>query len=188
MQVPLELTFRWVERTPALEQLIRERVDRLERYCDYITSCRVAVEHPQEHVREGSGWRVRVEVHIPPGHDLVARKEPADEPIHTDLKKVIKDTFEAMERQVKELVQKQRNYEVKLGRAEPHAVVARLFKEEGYGFLRPLDGGPEIYFHRNAVLHEDFERLEPGAEVRYDESTGAQGPTASTVQLLTKRG
>jgi cold shock CspA family protein len=188
MQVPLELTFRGVERTPALEQLIAEQAGRLERFCPYITSCRVTVEKPQLHQRVGNEWRVRVEAHVPPGHDLVAVTEPGNEPMHVELRRVIHDTFQAVERQLKALVEKQRVYDTRREREEPHAVVARLFRDEGYGFLRPLDGGPELYFHRNAVLHEDFERLEVGAEVRYDEELGREGPQATTVQLLTKRG
>lgn len=185
MQVPLELTFRGVDRTPALETYIRQQVDRLHRYCPYIISAHVAVERAQEHLRVGTPWRVRVEVRIPPNHQLVAHKEPGDAPIHTDLRVIVRETFGALERQVKALVERQRG-ELKT-HEEPRAVVVRLFREDGYGFIRPPDG-PEIYFHRNAVLHDDFDRLEVGSEVRYDEFMGEDGPQATSVQLVSKRG
>ncbi len=66
-------------------------------------------------------------------------------------------------------------------------MVVRLFREEGYGFLRALDGR-EIYFHRNAVLNDDFDRLVVGAGVRFDEGLGEEGPQASTVQIVDKPG
>ena len=60
MKVALEITFRGLERTDALEALIREKADSLERVCDHITSCRVAVEVPQQHQRRGRAYHVRI--------------------------------------------------------------------------------------------------------------------------------
>jgi cold shock CspA family protein len=60
--------------------------------------------------------------------------------------------------------------------------VVRLFRLAGYGFIRSVDSR-EIYLHQNAVLHDDFQRLEIGTGVRYFPSQGDQGPKASTVQI-----
>ena len=43
--------------------------------------------------------------------------------------------------------------------------------------------GREIYFHRNSVLEPGFDRLDMGAEVRFAEEQGEQGPQASTVHI-----
>ena len=48
--------------------------------------------------------------------------------------------------------------------------------------------GREIYFHRNSVLHEAFDRLRVGAEVAFVEEEGDQGPQASTVKLVGRHG
>src|SRR2546427_559512 len=58
---------------------------------------------------------------------------------------------------------------------------------EGYGFLRTRDGR-QIYFHRRSVLHDGFERLAIGTEVRFEEEDGSDGPQASTVQIVSKPG
>jgi cold shock CspA family protein len=58
---------------------------------------------------------------------------------------------------------------------------------EGYGFLMTPDGR-ELYFHRHSVLHDDFERLAVGTEVRFEEEEGEKGPQASTVQVVNKPG
>lgn len=46
----------------------------------------------------------------------------------------------------------------------------------------------EVYFHRNSVLHGDFDLLAVGTEVRYFEELGDDGPQATTVQGIAKQG
>lgn len=184
MQVPLELTFRKVEPTVVLERYIRSQVSKLHRFSQDIVGCRVVVERREEHQRAGNPFHVRVEVSLPPGKYLVAAKEPMDHEMHAPLRTVIRSTFAAMERQVKDAVALRRG-DVKT-HDEPRATVVRLFPGEGYGFLQTHDGR-DLYFHRNAVLHGDFERLTVGAEVRFEETAGEQGPQASTVQLVAKQ-
>ena len=44
MQVPLQITFRHMDSSPALEARIRQRAEELEHFFDRITSCHVTVE------------------------------------------------------------------------------------------------------------------------------------------------
>jgi cold shock CspA family protein len=185
MDVPLELSFRGVEKTPDLEQLVEREVDKLHRASRF-TSCRVAVEQPHQHQRTHNPYRVRIEVTMPPGKDLVVTKEPRDSDRYDNVSTVIRKAFDAMERQLKETAEKRRG-DVKSHAGEATALVSRLFPDEDYGFLQTPDGR-EIYFHRNAVLHEDYERLVIGTEVRYAETMGTKGPQASTVQIVNKPG
>ena len=53
MQKPLEVTFRGVPKIDTIEDLIAEKVAKLEKVCDYITSCQVAVEKLQPRERVG---------------------------------------------------------------------------------------------------------------------------------------
>jgi cold shock CspA family protein len=46
--------------------------------------------------------------------------------------------------------------------------------------------GREIYFHRNSVIDLNFDRLEPGMEIRFSEAPGDQGPQASSVHVIGK--
>jgi cold shock CspA family protein len=187
MRVPPEISFRNLEKTEFLEDLIREKVARLERLCDYLISCRVAVESPQEHQESGQPFRVRIDLKVPPGHELVATKEPTEGDIHNELPGVLRDAFGALERQLKKLVEQQRGEIKRHPEQETNAFVSKIFKEENYGFLKALDGR-EVYFHRNSVLQDDFDRLEVGTGVRYVEVQGEEGPQASTVQVLDKPG
>lgn len=186
MQVPLEISYHGVDHSDWSEAYIRERAAHLERFCDNIISCRVVVERPHQHHRQGNRYRVRVEVKIPPNKDLIADKEMTEER-YTELRTVIRSAFDVMERQLKESVERRR-YEVKVHQEQPHALVARLFKDEGYGFIRMTDSDEEYYFHRNSVLHNDFERIEVGTEVRFEPEMGDMGPQASSVQIVSKPG
>lgn len=187
MQVPLEVSFRGVERTHAMERLIDEQAGKLEQVCDHIISLRVSVEKPQEHQSNGNPFRVRVIARVPPGHELVAARDPTERDLHDPLDKVIRETFHALGRQVKEVNQRQKGHIKRHPAQETGGIVSKLFKEQGYGFILSPEG-QEIYFHRNSVLGRDFDRLGIGVGVRYQEEAGEKGPQASTVELIDKPG
>ncbi len=70
---------------------------------------------------------------------------------------------------------------------QPPATVARLDRGGGFGFLATADGR-EIYFHRNSVLDDGFEKLDAGMRVAFAEEQGEKGPQASTVRISGKHG
>jgi cold shock CspA family protein/ribosome-associated translation inhibitor RaiA len=186
MELPIQLSFRDVPlpRQADIEERVRRRAKKLDRYHDHIISCRVAVERPHMAETNGNPYRVRIEVTVPPGHDIVVRKEPGDNDLHTDILTVVNGAFEAAERQLKELGERQRG-EIKT-HDEPVALVVRLFRDEGYGFLKTVDGR-DVYFHQNSVV-DGWDRLELGTQVRFEESMGEMGPQATTVQVVDKPG
>lgn len=101
MLVPLEISARQIDLTPELEADLRRRADKLERFFDRITSCRIAVEGPSHHHQAGGSYRIRLDITVP-GSELVAKKEGAE------LSAVIRDTFQAAERQVEEFADRRR--------------------------------------------------------------------------------
>ncbi|MCK9274079.1 MAG: HPF/RaiA family ribosome-associated protein [Syntrophales bacterium] len=187
MRVPLEISYRNVEKTDYIENMIREKSSKLERFSDHIISCRVAVERLHRHQQTGQPFRVRIELSIPPGHELVADKNSTEGNIHNTLPIVLKDAFSALERQLKKLAEQQRGKTKKHPAQEANAMVSRMFRDENYGFIKSLDGR-DIYFHRNSVVNNDFDRLEVGTGVRFVEEEGDRGPQASTVQIIDKTG
>lgn len=186
MQVPLEVTFDGISHSQWVEDYIHERADRLDRMCDNLTSCRVVVERAQHHHHTGNPFRARVEVTLPPKKELVADKEGTVGDPHVQLRPVIRKAFEAMEKQVQKQTAK-RSGDIKQHH-EPRALVARLFPDQNYGFIKSPHDETEYFFHRNAVLHGDFDRLQPGTEVRFEPEMGEEGPQASTVQIINKPG
>lgn len=110
MELPiLQLSFRDIppSRQPEIEERVRARAEKLERFCDHIMSCRVAIECPHRTEAAGNPYRVRIDLTVPPGHELVVSKEPADNDGH-DILLMVNGAFEAAERQLKALVEKQR--------------------------------------------------------------------------------
>ena len=101
MQTPLEIAFVDIARSPAAEARIRERVERLERRFDGITSCHVYVAAPHQHQRKGNPFEVRIEVRVP-GAELAVADHPGDIQAHEDVYVAIRDSFDAMERQLEE--------------------------------------------------------------------------------------
>ena len=119
MQVPLEISTRQLDLTPDLEADLRRRAAKLERRFDRITSCRIAVERPGNHHQDGGPYRVRLDITVP-GSELVAKKEGQE------LALVIRDTFQAAERQIEELADRRRE-----GPPVPAVIPADQADQEG---------------------------------------------------------
>lgn len=184
MQVPLEIVHRNFGSTEAIDRLVREQTAKLEEICDHITSGRVALERPHAHPKTGTSWRVRIDLHVPPGHEVVVRHQGGDGDAHEDLYQAVRDAFDKARRRLQKLNQVQR------GRVKTHpeqqlvGVIMKLFDD--YGFLESVDGR-EIYFHRNSVLSDAFHELREGMGVAYLEEAGDEGPQASTVRVVDHR-
>src|SRR5436190_2275894 len=175
----VEISFRKVPRSSEVDAVIRREASKLERYANKIVGCRVAVEQPQHSQRQGNPYRVRVFITAAGRDPIVVTREPTNSDTHDVLRTSLIGAFKAARRQLQSRTERLR--EVRQPH-EPRALVTRLFPEHGYGFLK-TPAGEDLYFHRNSVLHNDFERLTVGTEVRFEESEGDQGPQASTVQV-----
>lgn len=183
MAIPLEITFRNMDPSPAIEAAARERAAKLERFADKIIGCQVRIEAPHKHHSSGKLYHVTVELQVPGGH-IVASRDPGARHAHEDLHVALRDAFRAAQRQLQDHVRVRRG-KVKQHEAPPHGRIAQLHPDEDYGIIASEDGR-EIYFHRNSLLNAAFEDLKPGTEVRFDEEAGEQGPQASSVSVIGK--
>ena len=75
MEIPLQITFRNMPRSQAIENNIREKASKLESFYDRIMSCRVIVEAPHRHHRKGKTYEVRIDLTVP-GGELVINHSP----------------------------------------------------------------------------------------------------------------
>jgi cold shock CspA family protein len=178
MQRPVQITFHDFSLTEPVEAEIRAKAAKLETYYDNILGCKVVVEAPVHHHHKGGPFKVRIELAVP-GNDLVVNHKDDEE-----LSVAIREAFHAMRRQLEDYVRQRRGF-VKTHEETPQARIAKLESDKGYGFLETADGR-EVYFHRNSVLHDDFERLTIGMQVRFAEEQGQDGPQASTVTIVGK--
>lgn len=108
MAIPLQITFRDIATTPAIEDNIRERAQRLERFSQHITSCHVVVETPHAHHHKGMLYHVRIDLAVP-GEQLTVSRAPEQHHAHEDVYVAIRDAFDAATRRLADHVQRQRD-------------------------------------------------------------------------------
>jgi len=108
MQIPMQISFRGMEPSAAVEARVRERAARLERFFERIQSCRVVVEVPHRHHHQGKRYRVRIDLKVP-GGELAASREPAERQAHEDVYVAMRDAFDAVQRQLANYVRRQRS-------------------------------------------------------------------------------
>lgn len=171
MQLPLEITFRDIENTPALENKIRQKAEKLTQFYDRIIHARVVVEAVQKHKHQGKLFRINIVVDIP-RKTLIVNKQ-----INEDLYVAIRDAFAAMKRQLEDYANRQRG-DVKNHHHPLKGEIVRLFPD--YGFIQTADGN-EYYFHESHVLQPNFKELYIGIKVSFFENIGGDGLQADKV-------
>lgn len=178
MNVPLQVTSRDFPMTDALQGLIEKKAAKLETFFDRIQSCRVVIECPHKNKTKGNVFHVRIDMTVP-GKEFVIKRKP-----NSDVYAAIRDAFGAAQRLIEDHSQKVRN-QVKTKDMQPEGVIKTLYPPEDYGFLLSPEGR-DVFFHRNAVLNGDFDKLQVGSRVRFVQEQGDKGLQASTVSLLTE--
>jgi cold shock CspA family protein len=199
--IPIQVTFRGLGHSAALEDIIRERVAWLEQFYAGIVRCRVAVELPHRHRHDGRHIHVRIEMTVPGGSPLVVSHEPT---MHGHLKDdqaqehhkqteaaaghryasvAIHEAFDAARRRLEDFAREQRGT-VKTHEAPLHGEIVELNPVDGFGVIH--SGEDRIYFHRASVLGDAFDRLTVGTQVAFAEEHGDKGPQATTVRILGK--
>ncbi len=180
MKIPVEITFRGLPRSEAIEADAREKASKLDQFCESIMACRIMIEAPHRHRHKGKLYRVRIDLTVPDREILVTRS-PNQHAAHEDIYVALRDAFNAARRQLEDYARRRRG-DTKAHPVAGSARILQIFPAQDYGFLRTEDGR-DIYFHRNSVVGTDFEHLDPGMVVRYVEEQGDEGPQAATVTV-----
>jgi cold shock CspA family protein/ribosome-associated translation inhibitor RaiA len=185
MQIPLKIAFEGgLTASDGLRERIEREAAKLERFADRITACRVAVIGRSGRHHQGDLYQVRIQIVMPGRKDIMIDRNPSADHAHEDAYVTVRDAFNAARRRLQDHERRSAG-QIKTHEPPPHGRVARLIAEQDYGFIETSDGR-EIYFHRNAVVNDEFDSLEVGAQVRFVESEGDEGPQASTVHLIGK--
>ena len=188
MQVPLEIAFHNITSAKWAEALIHARVDELGEIYLRLISCRIRVDQRAKNSAGTIPPVARIELGIPGHKELVVSHEPEHlerKFQRPDLRNAIHEAFRIAERRLRDL-KEQRERRTR----EPHhdsvnqalGQVAELTPERNQGFLLTKEGGL-LYFHRNAILTGDFDKLRRGDEVYYVEDVGDTGPMATKVRV-----
>lgn len=118
MQLPLQITFRNIPPSQAVEAKVRERAEKLEKVTDNILACRVTVEAPHKHHYKGSTYQVRIDLTVP-GTEIVVSRDPGLNHAHENVYVAVRDAFNAVRRQLEDYVRQQQ------GKAKQHQQTLR---------------------------------------------------------------
>src|SRR6516162_1422778 len=147
MIIPVQVTFRNVASTPEVEEKIRTRAQKLEKFYSPITSCRVLVEAPARHRQKGYPFHIRIDLTVPEG-EIVVKREPTLNPRAQDigderrrkqtetrperkhLEVAIREAFHAARRRLEDHAREKRA-DVKTHEPMSQARVTKLFPVDG---------------------------------------------------------
>jgi hypothetical protein len=186
MERPLQIAFKNVESSVSLETLIRERVERLQRFHPHITGARVVVEVPHRSPESGKlPLGIAVEIDIPGRNTVIAKGEQDRREIRGDRSAIVNRVFEAAERQLEQISAIRKGEVKQHGSVGDTGIVVRIFPDQHYGFIEVKDS-PDLYFSRDVVGNGSFEHIKVGALVHVTRATseGPMGPQASSVKLV----
>lgn len=199
--IPIQVTFRGLDVSEALEADIRGRVAWLEQFYPRIVRCRVLVELPHRHRQDGRHFHIRIELTVPGAEPIIVSHEPSlhawlkdvegqahrkgteIESVHRHAGVAVREAFDAARRRLEDVAREQRGT-VKAHDEPAHGHVVEISSVDGYGFIQTDEH--RVYFNRASVLDEGFDEMEVGTPVAFVEERGEKGAQASTVRLLGK--
>jgi cold shock CspA family protein/ribosome-associated translation inhibitor RaiA len=163
MAIPLRLTFRGIDRSDAIESVIRQRATQLERFSEQLQDCHVTIDMPHEHRRRGNQYAVQIVLQTLSG-ELEVAIDPSLDQSPRNFQSVVSDAFDAAARQLEENTQGNSNDANGLSRSLPTGCVTKL--SVGYGFITTPEG-LEVYFHESSLVGTGFSDLSVGSEVHF---------------------
>ena len=102
MQVEPKIRFRGMDPSPSVEEVVRQRIDRLQRFHDRMTSCSVVIEAPHRSGQKGKTYEVKVDI-VVPGNEIVTGRDHGINHAHEDVYVAIRDSFDAAQRRLEDI-------------------------------------------------------------------------------------
>ena len=100
MNIPLQLTWRGLDRSEAIEAAVRDAANKLHQFHPRIVSCRVVLEQSDRHKRHGRQFAVRLDVRAP--RTEIAINKEHDEDVYIALRDAFFDARRKLDEQLKE--------------------------------------------------------------------------------------
>ncbi len=107
MELPLQITFRDISPSAAIEQHIHEHAAKLEKFFSRIMGCRVVLSAPEIQHHKKPIYHVQIDITVP-GGEIVVNKERRENHENEDVYVAIRDAFHTAERQLRNHAKRQR--------------------------------------------------------------------------------
>lgn len=101
MKSAVDVVYRDLESSDALNEVISKKVEKLNRYTDQIIHSRVVLDVPHNHKHKGKQFRASIEIDLK-GRPFAVVQD--NESIHV----AVRDAFSSAERKIKEMSARQR--------------------------------------------------------------------------------
>ncbi|CAO3426795.1 HPF/RaiA family ribosome-associated protein [Azospirillum endophyticum] len=108
MRQPLQIAFRNIDPSPALDHLIREHAGKLDRFFGRIMAKRVVFEVPHRHRHQGKPYAVQVALTVP-GDELIVHSDKPGRHGHGSADAAIRDAFDAARRVLERFAERHRH-------------------------------------------------------------------------------
>lgn len=107
MELPLQISFRHMDRSEYIEEVIRHKAAKLETFADRIMACRVVVEEASRRHRTGNLHDIRINITVP-GEEIAVTRLPSEHVQNEDIRVALRDAFDTARRQLQDYVRRQR--------------------------------------------------------------------------------
>lgn len=103
MDKKINVTIRDIDHSDALQTFINKKSDKLFSHCSKIKHCSLVIEQTQKHQHQGKLYKAKIDVTIPGTELAVSHIE------NEDVYVAIRDSFNAIEKQISSFIDKQRS-------------------------------------------------------------------------------
>jgi ribosome-associated translation inhibitor RaiA len=104
MTYPITISFLHMDRSEALESMLRERAEKLSQVHPAVTACHVTIEPEGRHQHQGRKYAVRLDIRVK-GKKIAINRTP-----HEDVFVAGRDAFDAAKRTLDAEIEIQRGY------------------------------------------------------------------------------
>jgi ribosomal subunit interface protein len=107
MTFPLQITFRHMDASPALEARIRKLTARFDKFSEHIVRCHVIVQPLSHRPHQGALYDFTIDITVPDEEIAIRRAHPADH-THESAYVALRDALRAARRKLEDYERKRR--------------------------------------------------------------------------------
>lgn len=123
MQVPLHIKFRHMERSATIEDRVRDRCHKLQRFAEHVSQCRVIIDAPHKVKGKSEPYQVSIEI-ILPNEQTGTSYHSEQHHEHENVDVAIRKVFDAAQHQLENYVRQQRGF-LKTEGTKSHSQIAK---------------------------------------------------------------